>query len=114
RLSPALEVNGVRVTGTADADFRVSGTTSDVGQLKVELTAQGHEVAINGRQTGQLTLGVVTTPGGGTDFGLGALLAIFAPEVARTLAGQVTGELRVAGPLVDEQGNATVDRLSGG
>jgi len=70
RLVTALEVTTANVTGTANATFQASGNTKDIGQLKVELNAQGQQVAINGRQAGELRLTARTNPAGRVDIDL--------------------------------------------
>src|SRR6185436_7150137 len=42
------------VTGVANATFQTNGNTKDLGELKVEATAQGQNVTINGREAGEL------------------------------------------------------------
>ncbi|HKP85288.1 MAG TPA: translocation/assembly module TamB domain-containing protein, partial [Blastocatellia bacterium] len=58
------------VTGVANATFKASGNTNDIGELQVELTAQGQNVSINGREAGQLSLTAHTNPGGRVDVDL--------------------------------------------
>lgn len=136
------------VAGVANATFQASGNTNDLGELQVELTAQGQNVTINGREAGQLSLTAHTNPGGRvdvdlitgitgrpqgvrasielrrpgrpidvrtelTDFDLAPLVAAFAPDLASSVAGVVNGRLRVGGPLLNERGEMTLERLSG-
>lgn len=45
---------------------------------------------------------------------LAPLLEIFAPDLADTVKGSITGKLRIEGPTLDESGKVTMERLSGG
>jgi outer membrane protein assembly complex protein YaeT len=147
-LVNSLEVENPRVTGTAGATFQASGNTKDLDQLKVELTAQGKDVTINGRAAGQLNLTARTTQNGRidvdlitgitgqplplsasielrspgrpievetnlTDFDLGPVIAAFASNLDSSIAGVVNGRLHIAGPIVNERGEATLDGLRG-
>jgi outer membrane protein assembly complex protein YaeT len=58
------------VTGTAKATFQATGNTNDIRELQVELKAEGQNVAINGRDAGQLSLTAHTNPGGRVDIDL--------------------------------------------
>jgi outer membrane protein assembly complex protein YaeT len=58
---------GVNVTGTINANFQATGKTGDLGALNVQLTAQGKDVAVNGRPVGQLNLTAHTSPNGRID-----------------------------------------------
>ncbi|MEN3334990.1 MAG: translocation and assembly module TamB, partial [Blastocatellia bacterium] len=58
------------LTGVANATFQASGNTKDLGELKVEVTAQGQNVTINGRSAGELSLTAHTNPGGRVDVDL--------------------------------------------
>jgi outer membrane protein insertion porin family len=73
-FAEALELKQTRVEGSADADFQVSGrvltgkqTDLDWETLKLELTAQGRGVKVNGRDTGELKLIAHTSAGGRLD-----------------------------------------------
>ena len=73
-LAEAFELKETRVEGVANANFHVSGKVItgkqvdlDWENLKVELTAQGRDVKVNGRDTGQLKLTANTSPGGRID-----------------------------------------------
>src|SRR5262249_13588183 len=52
----AAEVANLAATGIINADIQASGNAKDIEQLNLELTAQGQNVTINGRQAGQLSL----------------------------------------------------------
>jgi outer membrane protein assembly complex protein YaeT len=147
-LVNSLEIENPRITGTANATLQASGNTTDLNQLRVELTGNGKNVTINGRAAGQVTLTARTSQNGRidldlitgiagepqtvrasielrrpgrpievetnlTDFDLGPLIAAFSPDLATSIAGAVGGRLRVAGPVVNERGEVTLDGLRG-
>ncbi|HKX28411.1 MAG TPA: translocation/assembly module TamB domain-containing protein, partial [Blastocatellia bacterium] len=62
RLVASLEAGTMQATGTADASFSASGQFNDIEQTKVEVTAEGRNVTINGRNAGELRLTVRTLP----------------------------------------------------
>ncbi|HEY6400367.1 MAG TPA: translocation/assembly module TamB domain-containing protein, partial [Blastocatellia bacterium] len=73
-FAEALELKETRVEGEASADFQLSGKVLaekqidlDWETLKLELTAQGSGVKVNGRDTGELKLIAHTSAGGRLD-----------------------------------------------
>jgi outer membrane protein assembly complex protein YaeT len=69
-LLASLGIERPRITGTADATLQASGNTKKLDQLKVELTADGKGVTINGQAAGQLTLTARTSQNGRIDVDL--------------------------------------------
>lgn len=148
RLAEAFDLAAARIGGVADAAFQMSGDFDNPEDFRIELTAQGRQVTVNGRETGPVTLTVGATPDGRiniellteiagrrqpitasiewrrpgrpaeiradlVNFDIAPILAIFAPDLAQSVAGQVSGTLRVAGPLLDAQGEASLAGLRG-
>ncbi len=66
-LVNAAETANLAATGTINADIQASGNAKDIEQLNLEITAQGQNVAINGRQAGQLSLTARTSQNGRLD-----------------------------------------------
>ncbi len=73
-LAEAVELRKTRVEGMANADFQISGKVItgaqadlDWDSLKVELSAEGQGVKVNGRDAGELKLTAHTSPGGRID-----------------------------------------------
>src|SRR5262249_56152487 len=73
-LAEAFEGKETGVEGGADGDFQVGGKVVkgkqidlDWETLKLELTAQGRDVKVNGRDTGELKLTAHTSAGGRLD-----------------------------------------------
>ncbi|MEW6126865.1 MAG: translocation/assembly module TamB domain-containing protein [Acidobacteriota bacterium] len=147
-LANSLELTNTTVTGIANATFQANGNTDDIGELNVQLRAEGQNVTINGRDAGQLSLTAQTNPGGRVDinlttgitgkpqpftasielrrpgrpitidanladFNFEPAVAAFAPDLAASIAGTVNGRLHIAGPLVNEKDEITVDGLRG-
>ncbi len=69
-LFTSLEVENPIITGTATATLQASGSTNDLDQLQIELTASGKDVTINGQPAGQLTLTARTSQSGRIDLEL--------------------------------------------
>jgi outer membrane protein insertion porin family len=152
RLAETFEFTTATVAGTADATFNVSGAFDNVDNLRVELSAQGQNVNVNGRDTGKLKLiartdaggkidaelvtGILATAGGKperirgqielrkegrpvviesdlADLDLTTVLATFASDLTETFKGKLNGKLRLAGPTVNAQGEATLEQLRG-
>ncbi len=147
-LAEAFEVTTTTVSGTADATFQASGKTDNLDQLRVELTATGKDLIVNGRAAGELKLNARTNDGGRIDaelvtnitghpqpftasielrkpgrpievatdlknYDLTSLLAIIAPQAVDSVKGNVTGSLRLNGPLFNAQDEFTPDGLRG-
>jgi outer membrane protein assembly complex protein YaeT len=147
-LANAADAANLAVTGTINADVQASGAAKDIEQLKLELTAQGQNVMINGRQAGQLSLKAQTSQNGRLDvdlitgimgkpqpahgsielrkpgrpielsadltgLDLGPMLAVFAPNLSSSIVGNIDGKLRLAGPTVNDKGEATINGLKG-
>jgi outer membrane protein assembly complex protein YaeT len=126
-LRVKIEAQGkdVKVDGRDAGELKLTAQTSPGGRLDAELTtgllaaggeagskgqAEPIKAAIELRQPGR----PVTIESDLTRLDIAPLLAIFAPDLNSTIKGTINGKLRIAGPSVDEQGNATFDRLRGG
>ncbi len=73
-LAEAFELKETQIEGGADADFQINGKVVtgkqidlDWENLKLELTAQGKGVKVNGRDAGELKLTARTSAGGRLD-----------------------------------------------
>ncbi|MGH9840689.1 MAG: translocation/assembly module TamB domain-containing protein, partial [Blastocatellia bacterium] len=120
-LAQSLELQNTKIEGSADATFDVSGKVLVAGKradldwesLKVQLNAQGRNVRINGRDTGELKLTAETTPGGRLNAEL--TTGILAAQAAAGQAGKpetikANIELRKPGrPVVIESELANLD-----
>jgi outer membrane protein insertion porin family len=119
-FAEALELKETRVEGGADAEFQISGrvvtgkqTDLDWETLKLELTAQGRGVKVNGRDTGELKLTAHTSAGGRLDAllltGILAANGKAQPERKPDLI-KASVELRAPGrPVTVESNLANVD-----
>jgi outer membrane protein assembly complex protein YaeT len=122
-LAESFELKDTVIEGFADANFQVVGKVEKPDQnrkqpeldwetFKVELTAKGKNVRVNGRDTGELKLTAHTSPGGRIDAELltGILAEVtkdksFKPEVLKASI-----ELRKTGrPVVIESNLVDLD-----
>ncbi|MGH9755475.1 MAG: translocation/assembly module TamB domain-containing protein [Blastocatellia bacterium] len=119
-LAEAFELKETQVEGGADADFQVGGKVVtgkqidlDWENLKLELTARGRGVKINGRDAGELKLTANTSAGGRLDAQLftGILAANGKSHVGRKPdLIKASVELRAPGrPITIESNLANVD-----
>lgn len=89
------------IAGTANATFQASGSTSDIGQLKIQAKAEGTNVSVNGKQAGQLELTASTNAEGRLDVNLVTGIS----GKAETLKGSI--ELRSPGKPVQAEADFT-------
>lgn len=124
-IAEAFELKQVKIEGSADAKFQISGQLNRTGQadkqasikqpeldwesLKIELSAIGKNVKVNGQDTGDLRLTAHTSPGGRLEAELvtGILAAVtndksFKPEIVK---GSV--ELRKIGRPISVESDLT-------
>src|SRR5262245_8542 len=105
----------ITINGREAGPVTLTARTQPAGRIDVEMTTE-----IAGRRQ-PLSLSIEwRLPGRPadiradlTDFDLGPVLSIYAPETLRSVAGRVTGTLRVAGPTLNAQGEATIAGLRG-
>ena len=95
--------------GRIDADLitGIFAATTEAGSKGKSETIKG---SIELRKAGR----PVTIESDLVNLDVAPLLAAFAPNLNSTIKGAISGRLRIEGPSVDEQGNATFDRLRGG
>jgi outer membrane protein assembly complex protein YaeT len=94
----------VSVSGMANATFQTNGNTKEIGQLKIGLSAQGSNVAMNDRPIGELRLTASTNEQGRVDVNL--VTGISGPP--QTIRGTI--ELRSHGkPITVESDLADFD-----
>ncbi|HMB29974.1 MAG TPA: translocation/assembly module TamB domain-containing protein, partial [Blastocatellia bacterium] len=119
-FAETLELKETKIEGEAEADFQVSGKAIagkqvdlDWEALKLEMTAQGRGVKVNGRDTGELKLTAHTSAGGRLDAQLltnilaanGKAQALRKPDLIKASV-----ELRAPGrPIKIESNLADVD-----
>ncbi|MCI0392617.1 MAG: translocation/assembly module TamB domain-containing protein [Acidobacteria bacterium] len=121
-IADAFELKDTRIGGTANADLIISGKVItgkkpdlDWESLQVYLLAQGKDVKINGRDTGELRFGARTSAGGRLDFGLvtGILATVksAAPQdKSEVIRGNI--ELRRTGRPVTIEGDLVDQNLA--
>jgi outer membrane protein insertion porin family len=111
RLAEAAELTQVNVAGTADANFNVSGSLDKIEDLQVELTTQGQNINVNGRDTGDLKLTARTNANGRLEAEL--LTGIFTSTGGKPELVRASLELRQDGrPIVIESDLVDLDLVS--
>lgn len=120
RVELQAQAPNVNVNGRDTGALTLTARTDPSGRLDAELLT-GMLVATGGKP--ELIKGSIELRKDGrpvvieselTDLDLVAVLNIFAPDLASTFAGKFNGKLRIAGPTVNERGEATADLLRGG
>ncbi len=122
-LAESLELKETKIEGFADANFQVIGKLQKPDQtrkqpeldwetFKVELTAIGKNVRVNGRDTGDLRLAAHTSPGGRIDAELttGILAEVTRDKSVKPEVVKASIELRKTGrPVVVESDLVDLD-----
>jgi outer membrane protein assembly complex protein YaeT len=115
QLEITAEGKNVTINGQAAGELRLTARTSQTGRVDVDLTTgiagkpQPLRGSIELRSPGR----PVVIESDMTEFNLGSVIAAFAPDLADSIAGTVNGRLRIAGPTVNDRGEATLDGLRG-
>ena len=105
----------ITVNGRDAGELKVNARTGTNGRIDAELVTnitgqpQPFAASVELKQPGR-PIQVTTDL---NNFDLGPLLAIFAPGAASSVAGNVTGTLRISGPLFDAKDQFSTERLSG-
>ncbi len=129
-LKVTLNAQGkdVKVNGRDAGELKLTARTSPGGRIDAELTTGFLATTQNGgggASKGKpevIKAGIeLRKPGRPvviesdlTNLNVAPLLAAFAPDLNSTIAGKISGKLRLEGPTADQQGNATFERLRGG
>jgi outer membrane protein insertion porin family len=117
QLKVELAATGRQLTinGRNAGELKINARTATNGRIDAELVTnitgqpQPFTASIEIRQPGR-PVQIATDL---NNFDLGPLLAIFAPDATSSVRGNVTGRLRISGPLFDAKDNFSTDRLSG-
>ncbi|HEU0114777.1 MAG TPA: translocation/assembly module TamB domain-containing protein, partial [Thermomicrobiales bacterium] len=75
RLAEVFEFGAVRLGGSADATFQVSGDFDNPEAFRIDMTAQARRATFNGRDYGPITLTARTSADGRIDVEMGAATA---------------------------------------
>ncbi|HKV38604.1 MAG TPA: AsmA-like C-terminal region-containing protein, partial [Blastocatellia bacterium] len=114
-VQASAQGQNVMVSGQAAGELSLTAKTNSNGRVDAELTT-----GIAGKP--QLLRGSIELRGAGrpidvqadfVDLNLEPLLLAFAPDVAPSLAGSLSGKLHVTGPIVNEKDEVTPDGLRG-
>lgn len=115
RIELTAQARQTMVNGRETGPITLIARTTPDGRVNIDLTTeiagrkQPITAAIEWRRPGR----PIEISADLVNFDLAPILAIYAPNIAQSIAGQVTGRLRVAGPLVNAQGEASLADLRG-
>ncbi len=115
KIEMTAQARQVTINGQEAGPVTLTARTSADGRIDVELTTeiagrrQPLSASIEWRRPGR----PVEIRGDLVDFDIAPFLSVFAPEIAQSITGRVTGTLRVAGPALNAQGEATLGGLRG-
>jgi outer membrane protein insertion porin family len=117
QLKVELTANGKNVTinERAAGQLTLTARTSQNGRIDVDLITgitgkpQPLRASVELRRAGR----PIEVEANLTDLDLGPIIATFAPDLGSSVAGVIGGRLRVAGPTLNERGEATFDGLRG-
>jgi len=115
KIEMTAQARQVTVNGRETGPVTLTARTTPDGRVDVELTTgvagsqQPLTASIEWRRTGR----PIVIRANLENFDISPVLSVYAPEIARSIAGQVSGTLRIAGPLINAQGEATIAGLRG-
>jgi outer membrane protein insertion porin family len=115
QLEITAQGQNVTINGRAAGELRLTARTGQTGRVDVDLTTgiagkpQPLRASIELRRPGR----PVEIESDLTELDLGPVIAAFAPNLADSVVGTVNGRLRIAGPTVNENNEATLDGLRG-
>ncbi len=115
RIELTAKTREVTINGKEAGPITLTARTRPDGRIDVEMATE-----IAGRRQ-PITLSIEWRLAGRpaeiradlADFDIAPFFSVFAPEIAQSIAGRVTGTLRVAGPTLNAQGEATLAGLRG-
>jgi outer membrane protein assembly complex protein YaeT len=118
KLNVQLNAQGQNVTvnGHSAGELSLTAATNPEGRVDVNLTTglagtpQSLKASVELRQPGR----PIQASSDFTNLDFSPLLTIFAPDVAASISGSLTGRLRVSGPSVNDKNEFTMDGLRGG
>ncbi len=115
RIDLAAQARQVTFNGREFGAVSLTARTAADGRVSIEMTTE-----IAGRRqpiVASLDLRSPGRPINGAadlaDFDIAPILAIYAPDIAQRVSGRISGRARLAGPTVNEQGEATLAGLRG-
>ncbi len=117
QLTVELAATGkqIVINGRDAGELKINARTATNGRIDAELVTnitgqpQPFTASLELRQPGR-PVQIATDL---NNFDLGPLLAIFAPDAASSVTGNVTGTLRVSGPLFDAKDQFSTEKLNG-
>jgi outer membrane protein insertion porin family len=115
RIEMTAQARQVTIDGRASGPVTLTARTAADGRIDVEMTTevagrrQPITASIEWRRPGR----PITITADLMDFDIAPFLSVYAPDIAQSVSVRVTGTLRVAGPTVGAQGEATLVGLRG-
>ncbi|HZF40965.1 MAG TPA: translocation/assembly module TamB domain-containing protein [Blastocatellia bacterium] len=115
RIDMTAQARQVTINGRESGPVTLTARTAADGRIDIEMTTEfaGRRqpiiASIEWRRPGR----PISVTADLADFDVAPFLAVFAPDIAQSVSGRVTGSLRVAGPTVGAQGEATLAGLRG-
>ncbi|HKQ89161.1 MAG TPA: translocation/assembly module TamB domain-containing protein [Blastocatellia bacterium] len=114
-IQGAAQGQNVTINGRQAGQLSLTARTGQNGRLDVDLVTgitgkpQSAHAAIELRKPGR----PVEVSADLTDLDLAPMLAAFAPNLSSSVGGNIGGKLRLAGPTVNDKGEATINGLRG-
>src|SRR5262249_32290102 len=110
RIELTAQARQVTINGKESGNVALTARTQPDGRIDLEMTTE-----IAGRRQ-PLTASIEWRKPGRpaeikadlVDFDISPVLSSYAPEIAQSVSGRVTGTLRVVGPTLNSQGEATI------
>lgn len=118
-LSLVAGASKMRINKRPVGDYRIHASTTGEGILRAVLNSEPGTTARAGRELLVATVALkdktlpLTLRGDLERLELAPLLAILAPEQTERVSGAISGHVEISGPIRDEEGKATADRLRG-
>ncbi|MGH9753366.1 MAG: translocation/assembly module TamB domain-containing protein [Blastocatellia bacterium] len=114
-IDVSAQARQVTINGRASGPVTLTARTAADGRISIEMTTEiaGRRqpiiASLEWRRPGR----PITITADLADFDIAPFLSIYAPEVAQLVSGRITGTVRLAGPTVNAQGEATLAELRG-
>ncbi len=115
RIELAAQARQVTISGRASGPVTLTARTAADGRIDIEMATEiaGRRQPITASLEWRRPGRPITIMADLADFDIALLLSVYAPDLAQSVSGRVTGRLRVAGPTVGAQGEATLAGLRG-
>ncbi|MBL8149501.1 MAG: translocation/assembly module TamB domain-containing protein [Blastocatellia bacterium] len=115
QLDLNVEGQGVTINGRSAGELKLTACTDPQGKLAVDLVTgiTGKPQPLKATIDLQSPQRYVEVEAALADVELVPLIALFSPDYAETIAGKVTGQVKLSGPTADRNGETRLDQLHG-